>query len=169
MTSEPSQPTFWPQMELPLTLSPAVSRAKTLAMPETALALAASAAVSGQNTLVLLASYDPASSSWRTSQTSFTEGLASFSETWPRSGMTRNGTAYRLPLSERVTIETDSGLLPTPTHSPHGTGKLNDWGGSNSRRKFQKHFAELDLFLSLSPQWVEWLMMFPTQWTRLAP
>lgn len=37
-----------------------------------------------------------------------------FLETWPRSGMTVNGTAYRLQNSARTITEIGSGLLPTP-------------------------------------------------------
>ena len=40
---------------------------------------------------------------------------ASFSETWPRAGMTRNGTAYRLRPSAPLTAATGSGSWPTPT------------------------------------------------------
>ena len=43
------------------------------------------------------------------------EHLAVFSETWPTSGMTRNGTAYALPTSAPVTPASGSSLLPTPT------------------------------------------------------
>jgi hypothetical protein len=68
----------------------------------------------GASTGVLLANYDPASQSWRTSQHCLVEGLALFSETWPRSGMTVNGTAYQLPTLVPLTGEIGSGLWPTP-------------------------------------------------------
>ncbi len=75
------------------------------------------AAAYGQRSPDLLASYDPATSSWRTSQHSLVEtqgdGLAEFLETWPRSGMTRNGIAYQLPNLARTITEIGSGLLPT--------------------------------------------------------
>src|SRR5690625_1252055 len=52
---------------------------------------------------------------WETSQTSLFEPLAVYSETWPTSGMTHNGTAYELPTSEHHTDGTgSSSLLPTP-------------------------------------------------------
>lgn len=63
------------------------------------------------------ASYDPPSSSWKTSQRSLVEGLETFSETWPRSGMMRGGTAYQLPPLAPLTAATGSGLLPTPEAS----------------------------------------------------
>jgi hypothetical protein len=61
------------------------------------------------------ASYDPASSSWRTSQASLWEAeWTPYSETWPSSGMTRNGRAFpRRPLVPRTSV-TGSGLWPTP-------------------------------------------------------
>ena len=52
---------------------------------------------------------------WETDQHSIFGHLDVFSETWPTSGMTRNGTAYELPTSERHTDGTgSSSLLPTP-------------------------------------------------------
>ena len=43
----------------------------------------------------------------------FCEHLDVFSETFPTSGMTRSGTAYELPTSERHTGGSASSLLPT--------------------------------------------------------
>jgi hypothetical protein len=48
----------------------------------------------GQSMPDLFAKFDPVSSSWKMSQTSAIVS-ATFSETWPRAGMTRNGTAYK--------------------------------------------------------------------------
>src|SRR5438067_326350 len=56
--------------------------------------LQASAQDYGITSPVSFANYDPATCSWRTSQGSLFEEWAAFSETWPRAGMTRNGTAY---------------------------------------------------------------------------
>lgn len=81
-----------------------------------------SAAAYGQSKPELLAKYDRASRSWRTSQLCLVEGLAKFSATWPRSGMTRSGTAYQLQPLAPLTDETESGLLPTPA--------ARDWKGS---------------------------------------
>lgn len=63
------------------------------------------------------ASFDPLSSSWKTSQRSLVEDLERFSETWPRSGMMLGGTAYQLPPLAPLTAATGSGLLPTPEAS----------------------------------------------------
>jgi DNA (cytosine-5)-methyltransferase 1 len=100
----------WPDVELhedvrakseqgtlfPLTSSAGGSPARTSATPESEWALRASARGSGASTPESFASYDPATSSWRTWQRSLLGGWSEFSETWPRAGMTRNGTAYRL-------------------------------------------------------------------------
>jgi hypothetical protein len=73
------------------------------------------------------ASYDPATSSWRTSQDSWldTEGWGTSLVTWPPSGMTRNGTAFqRQPLVPRTSV-TGSGSWPTPQAQMPGAGPDN--------------------------------------------
>lgn len=71
----------------------------------------------GPRSPVWLASFDRDTSSWRTCQHSVEGGLELFSETWPRSGTMRSGTAYRLPPLVPLTYGTESGSLriPTPT------------------------------------------------------
>lgn len=81
--------------------------AKALGSPEAVLAY-------GRNTHASFASFDPATSSWRTFQRSLVEDLERYSETWPRSGMTQNGIAFQLPTLAPLTDETESGLWPTP-------------------------------------------------------
>jgi len=62
--------------------------------------------------------YDPQSRSWRTWQRCLVEGWETYSGTWPRSGMTRSGIAYRRAPLVPLTKETASGsLLPTPEAS----------------------------------------------------
>lgn len=88
----------------------------------------------GSPSSAAFASYDPASSSWRTSPRSAPGALASSSPTWPRSGMTRNGSAFALPMPGPATAATAcssspaspppapaSRLLPTPV-----AGAFND-------------------------------------------
>ena len=110
---------------------------------------------SGASTPDSFASYDPATSSWRTSQRCLFEGWDECSETWPRAGMTRSGTAYPLRPLAPLTAVTDSGLWPTPTrvdgehpgrvkHKPHQqfalsmavqrwpTPRAADWKGAVS-------------------------------------
>jgi hypothetical protein len=79
---------------------------------------------------VLLAHFDLQSSSWKTPQTCLLEigvaGLDTFSESWPRSGLMRNGTLYRLPdLVPRTSANVSGSLLPTPVaRSGSGGGQL---------------------------------------------
>lgn len=69
------------------------------------------------------ATYDPDTHSWRTSRVFLDGEPETFLETWPRSGMTRSGTAFRLPPLAPRTSVTDGSVLPTPTASPSGYNK----------------------------------------------
>ena len=51
---------------------------------------------------------------WRTSQRCLAGGWIPYSESWPRLGMLRNGTVYRLPPLARRTSGTGSSSWPTP-------------------------------------------------------
>jgi len=118
-TSKHSKPSLDPQIS-----SPPAGPAKTSATPGPNAALLVSDQGSGQRLPERFATYDPDGLCWRTSQRCLLEGWAMLSENWPRSGMTRSGTAYQLPPLTRRTYATGSGSLPTPT-----TGK----GGGSSR------------------------------------
>ena len=116
-TCAPSQPRLFPTPTVgaaSMSLQ-AVSPVRTSATRASAPGLRASAADYGQSSPELLAKYDPATSSWRTSQLCLDGELSEFSETWPRSGLMRNGIAYRLPPLVPHTAEIGSGLWPTPT------------------------------------------------------
>lgn len=141
---EPSPPQGSLPMELPLTSSPAASRAKTFPLLESSAAwVKEPVPVSGPKSSDLLASYDRNTSSWRTSQHCFlaqangeADGLAEFSETWPSAGMMRNGRTFRrrpwaLPIAASA-----SGLWPTPNTEGYRsdgeiamlTKRLTDYG-----------------------------------------
>ena len=62
----------------------------------------------------LLASYDHATCSWKTSAQSFLPGLDEYSETWPRSGMTVGGHAYQHRQPVLRTTGIGGGVWPTP-------------------------------------------------------
>ena len=76
-------------------------------------------AIYGQRLHDALALYDPVGCYWKTSQGTFLSGLDLFSETWPRSGTMRSGTAYPLPPSAprtyAIACSLWRGMLPTPT------------------------------------------------------
>ncbi len=70
---------------------------------------------SGRKPSVPFATYDPTTSSWRTSQASLLTGtLDEYSETWPKAGTMRSGTLLRLRKSERRTRGNASSSWPTP-------------------------------------------------------
>jgi DNA (cytosine-5)-methyltransferase 1 len=112
-----SQPIDSRQMELLSTSSAEASPARTLASQERGRGCQVNVPDYGESTPASFASFDPDTSSWRTSQHCLVEGLQRYLETWPRSGLMRNGTAYQLPPLVRLTVETESGLLPTPEAS----------------------------------------------------
>jgi len=128
-TFEHSAQIDWLATESESTSFAADSRAKIYRSPERVLVLQARGVDSGANTSDSFARFDPATSSWRTCQACLVEGYQRFSETWPRSFMTRKGTAYRLPTLVPLTGETESGLLPTPAASYYGSNQ----GGSAGR------------------------------------
>ena len=82
---------------------------------------------SGTNTPALLASYDPNSQSWRTSELSLFGDSILYSGALPRSGTMRNGRIYAPPMSERPTEGKGSGLWATPAAADsvgsHGGGQ----------------------------------------------
>jgi DNA (cytosine-5)-methyltransferase 1 len=102
------------QTEFPWMSSAEDFLAKTLVTPGKAQGLRAQDQDYGAKSPAWLASYDRNTSSWKMSQHSLVEGLDEFSETWPRSGMMRNGIAYQLPPLALRTDATGSGLWPTP-------------------------------------------------------
>jgi hypothetical protein len=84
------------------------------------------ARVFGTSTPASFASYDPATSLWRTCPPSSpgrgrggtARRSAEFSETWPKLGMTRSGRACPLESSGHPTCESGSGSWPTPHGMP---------------------------------------------------
>ena len=125
-TCEPSAPT--PRA---LTSSAAGSPAKTCLSRGKALASQARAAVCGSSSRASLASFDPVSSSWKTSQRSCLGGWTSFSETFPKRGMMRSGSISVLPTSERRTGE--SGCSSSRGGETWPTATAGDANGSGSR------------------------------------
>ena len=181
------------QMELPtLTLSADVSPAKTYLLLENAEGLMQELAPGcGLKYPDLLAKYDPDTSSWRTSQRCFLEttagGFSEYLETWPKSGMTVNGTAYRLetlmdvyPQAHR-TEESGSGLWPTPAArdyisekcTPEFAAKRNDSTSGRPlpwvmRHQPDKHPSPGEHESgNLNPAWVCWLMGLPLDYLDL--
>jgi hypothetical protein len=122
----------------------------------------------GSSTAGLLARYDRATRLWKTSQACFLSGFQTFSETWPRSGMTRNGIAYQLPPLVPIITGIESGLLPTLR-----TSKQKRAWKAYKRREYHRNLEE---FLGecgfsgwISQRFCEWMMGFPLGWTGTKP
>lgn len=175
--------------------------------------------------------FDHGSRCWRTWQRCLVEGWETFSGTWPRSGMTRNGIAYRRAALVPLTAATASGScfemptnIPTPrpcsglrssganrteilraleewptpraTDGSHGgrvtprkgrqggnlveavsartfaTPTSRDWrSGKASPETLAKNSRPLSEQIggALNPQFVEWLMGFPKDFTSIGP
>jgi len=116
-TLEPLPQTNSDQMAFPWMSFAEDSPAKTSVTPGKAQGLRAKDQDYGAKSPAWLASYDRNTSSWKMSQHSLVEGLDEFSETWPRSGMMRNGIAYQLPPLALRTDGIESGSWPTPRAS----------------------------------------------------
>lgn len=151
------------------------SPVKTSVLPENVQGLTAHDPACGLNTSEPFAIFDPASSSWRTSQVScLTLTWDVYLETWPRAGTMRNGIVFQqVPLAP-LTGEIECGYLPTPT--------ATDW----KRTPMKKSYAYrpiTDMRGDTLAQWVvrhsglsharlvpdlwEWVMGYPPMWTDL--
>jgi hypothetical protein len=140
-----------------------------------------------------LAKYDRVTSSWKTAQCSFIEDLSESLATLPRSGMTRDGLLWELPMLERRTSETGSGSWPTPIASDsrgssgqqrpgkqvqlvdavkkYPTPTRRDYKSGTGAQDRPGHSPPLSNVIggTLNPTWVEWLMGWPLGWTDLKP
>lgn len=91
--------------------------------------------------------YDHEARCWRTWQRCLVEGWTLFSGTWPRSGMTRNGIAYRRAPLAPLTDETASGYcLPTPTATSYGSNQGGAMGRTGPVRHSLQSMAKRDLW-----------------------
>jgi hypothetical protein len=176
-------------MEFPLTLSAEDFPVRTSRLPADAQAWKEREAASGPKSSDFIAKYDRESSSWRTSQgcllalvNNRADGLAEYSETWPRAGVMRNGTASRLPLSALHILATGFGFWPTPNKS----NGFAPFSMLTMRRKLsgltRPSGAKMGFDLKWEPRavpylvdgWInpilsEWLMGFPIGHTDLVP
>ena len=81
-----------------------------------------------------IAHWNPVRDVWETGAGGlFCEHSGVYSETWPRSGMTRNGSAFELPTWEPATGAGGSSLLPTPRVSDANGPGLHGTGGQDLR------------------------------------
>jgi hypothetical protein len=81
-----------------------------------------------------LAYYDQNTLSWKTCEDILALDLRKFSATLPKMGMMLNGVLYEQVMSELLTKEPDSSLLPTPTAGDH---KYRIKGNSQASKNLQ--------------------------------
>jgi hypothetical protein len=91
--------------------------AKTYQSPEKAQDLTGSDQDSGEKWRGWSARYDQDTCGWKTAQLSLLGDSEQCSVIFPRSGMTRDGLLWELPMLERPTSETGFGFFPTPLAS----------------------------------------------------
>jgi hypothetical protein len=103
-----------------------VGLAPASATPDVAKDSITPARVFGRRSSDSFLTFDPDTWCWRTLQLSLDGEPDVFSETWPRAGMTRNGTAYRLQPLAPLTGGTGSGSLPTPAATMADRGGRGD-------------------------------------------
>jgi hypothetical protein len=115
----------WLTMESDLTLSAADSPAKTLALPEKAQDLPVSDQDSGGNTTASSRKRGRPGSLQKMSRPYAIEDWMKFSAAYLRSGTTQNGIVYPLQPLAPLTVETESGLWPTPTANPSNACSLD--------------------------------------------
>ena len=156
------------EAEPPLTLWPEDSPASPSASPGKA-SPRRIAGGSGQPSQTPFASYDPGTSSWKTSRVSLDGEWETYSETWPASGMTRNGTAFLLPRSVPHISGTGSSSWPsekTPFGIPYCTTLCADDTG-HRKKPYSQGGEALSYRLGgpVSPPYAEWLMGYPENWT----
>lgn len=149
------------------------SPARIFREPVTALGSLARDLLYGTSLQDSLASYDPTTQSWRTSQRCLIETWEPFLETWPASGMTRNGRL--LPLAPLVlhTCDNECSLWPTPTASMDGRGfgiPRHERTGRYKKSTVKRvHALVGEHGWRIHPNFTEALMGFPTGWTEIAP
>lgn len=120
------------------------------------------------------ASWSQDSSSWKTSQLSFTEGTTAFSGPWPAWGTMQGGLVFQQQKLEPSIFVNDGSFLPTPTACDYG---------KNQGRKTEKNLHPRDRYSItclarkgelrgqptglLHPEWIEQAMGYPIKWTEL--
>ena len=153
------------------TLSAAGSLVRTSATQAKALDWPARAAAYGLNSRVSLASYDPNSQSWRTSQLCLNGEWETFSGTWPESGTTRNGQLFRRAPWVPHMCDDECSLWPTPTASMDGRGfgiPLHERAGRYKKSTVRRVHALVGAHgWRIHPNFTEVLMGFPLGWTEI--
>ena len=149
------------------------SPVKMCRLPEAEVALTANAAASGLKCPGSFARFDRDSFSWRTRQRLLDGGWAEYSESWPRWGSMRNGECSALAPSVPHIHGRGCSWWPTPVMTDHKRGKgspahrLANGRAVVDRPSRSRFGATLPDILggTPNPNWIEWLMAWPENWT----
>jgi hypothetical protein len=127
---------------------------------------------SGPGYVTPLANYDPTTSFWKMYGATYLWGDSPLLENLPISGMTRNGELFRRPAWAHTIDENVLSLWPTPRANSAMASLITKDIADDPRR-----FPNLETVVGqrmtqgesgrLNPEWIEWLMGFPTSWTDL--
>ena len=126
----------------------------------------------GSKCLGLFAKWDQASCSWRTPQILLLGDLEQFLETWPRWGTMQGGESLELTGPGPLTKEKGSGSWPTPIANDAKKATLppaEEFRDSIPGEMLRRYGPQIREMGSLNPNWVEWLMGWPTGWTDCEP
>lgn len=122
-----------------------------------------------------LASFDPVSFSWRTSQPLEQEVQTLSEKKWPAWGTIVDGRLYQPQKLEPSTFVNDGGYLPTPTASDYGRNVSRKSDGITPRGRVRwslKVLAQRGELSNhpqgrLNPEWLEQAMGYPSTWTEV--
>lgn len=159
------------------TSSAAASLAKIFPAPEGGGASTLREADCGASSRELFVRFDPDSSSWKIALCLFEEDCPESSVTLPRQGMMRRGQIWELTTSEHRTK--DSGCGCSPSTEKYPTPRTGGLCGGSGAFKALLNLKERGVITEeerrqlsnnrgkINPEWIEWLMGFPTRWTEL--
>ena len=132
-----------------------------------------------------LARWEPSSSSWKTRQSLLLGGLATFSGQWPREGGMQNGLCWaRVTSAPHISANGSGFWLATPTAKANQlspgmmkwpacrrwvasfpTPIAHDAKCNGGPAQLRRRHLNGVVGGRLNPQWVEWLMGWPVNWT----
>jgi hypothetical protein len=119
-----------------------------------------------------LAKYDLNTSSWRTAQCLLFEDLGESLEMFPRWGIMQNGELWERTMSAHLIEENESGFLPTVVKvDSKGTSRKRFRGSLDFRggKAIEGLRTSLNDPLYIHPDFAEWMMGWPIEWTGLHP
>ena len=126
------------------------------------------------NSLGWLKSYNPSSSSWKTSRRSEPVELAAWLDHLPASGMTRTGMLFPRKRSARPSLATVGFVLPRPTAKHYGSNRGGGMGRVGKPRHSIHQLATRGLLPghpkgALNREYLELVMGYPARWTEIEP